>query len=541
MMALDNAVLLASCFLNAFLVLSCSESARNVVNIAQMVLLMICQLMGVFLESLNTPGKEATKKYCWDVRPNAQPGYIYHALLTNCLLMQSFKVNDEYWLGVSILMMVIVMSSIVTLGNLHLRQPSMTLPPPMDLWSPAHLALVFMAMCFMSNCQTGCSFFILIIVCQFVFMCVIRMVLQRLPKCFTVGEVMIVSQGFTLFLFSTIIEIILRLKLTGVGDFATNDVSYFSKIIVLTAAVICAIPSLTPAARSPLLFIILAAVIAVTLTLPLLWLGLGQNPLVWFFKYLFGKRKVFLIGYWLLGTMIAVSIVMVYNMHPSHKSAGVSTAVRKYFHIVAMAIYIPGLFYDPELLRLSSCIALAIFICLECIRILHIPPLGKLLDDAFGIFLDGQDQGAVILTHIYLLVGCSLPLWLYPENLEFTHGPPLPLFSGLISLGVGDTAASVIGSKFGRCRWPGTKKTIEGTLAAVLTQLVFCVALCSCGILPQYEDHLLAIIITIILTSLLEAFTTQIDNLVLPLFMYTCFQALCLHSHQNHSSTNIDL
>jgi len=40
-----------------------------------------------------------------------------------------------------------------------------------------------------------------------------------------------------------------------------------------------------------------------------------------------------------------------------------------------------------------------------------LPPFGSQLDSALQIFLDKQDAGCLVLTHIYLLLGCSLPLW----------------------------------------------------------------------------------------------------------------------------------
>ena len=47
-------------------------------------------------------------------------------------------------------------------------------------------------------------------------------------------------------------------------------------------------------------------------------------------------------------------------------------------------------------------------------RLSQIPPLFQPLQQTFVLFLDDQDQGPVILTHVYLLVGCVLPMWLYP-------------------------------------------------------------------------------------------------------------------------------
>lgn len=41
--------------------------------------------------------------------------------------------------------------------------------------------------------------------------------------------------------------------------------------------------------------------------------------------------------------------------------------------------------------------------------------------------------------------------------------------SGILALGFGDTAASIVGKRYGRWHWPGSKKTVEGTMAFVVT------------------------------------------------------------------------
>ena len=92
------------------------------------------------------------------------------------------------------------------------------------------------------------------------------------------------------------------------------------------------------------------------------------------------------------------------------------------------------------------------YFLLQSLRVLCVAPFGDTLHTYFEAFRDDQDGGLVILTHIYLLVGCSAPLWLSSQDV-----PTLAHYSGLISLGVGDTAASVIGSRFGRHHWTGKR------------------------------------------------------------------------------------
>lgn len=90
--------------------------------------------------------------------------------------------------------------------------------------------------------------------------------------------------------------------------------------------------------------------------------------------------------------------------------------------------------------------------------------------------------------------------------------------------------ASIVGVHFGRWRWPGTQKTVEGSAAAAASMLLLLwlidvtqggdgqggssrgewglVTLCTCGV------------------CVLEAFTTQIDNLFLPLVYYAALLSL---------------
>ena len=60
----------------------------------------------------------------------------------------------------------------------------------------------------------------------------------------------------------------------------------------------------------------------------------------------------------------------------------------------------------------------------------------------FQAFKDEKDQGDLVLTNIYLLAGVSLPLWL---SADLSNDNPLTLLSGVLSIGIGDAFASIIG------------------------------------------------------------------------------------------------
>lgn len=66
---------------------------------------------------------------------------------------------------------------------------------------------------------------------------------------------------------------------------------------------------------------------------------------------------------------------------------------------------------------------------------------------------DARDEGPLILTHLYLLLGCAIPLWLSGAGVQDvslgstargTNQAGLAAFAGIVSLGVGDAAVRVV-------------------------------------------------------------------------------------------------
>lgn len=102
--------------------------------------------------------------------------------------------------------------------------------------------------------------------------------------------------------------------------------------------------------------------------------------------------------------------------------------------------------------------AFSIFIFAEYVRYYALYPFGAALHVFMSEFTDHKDSGPVILSHFYLLTGCAAPLWLEGDS-SIIHQ------TGVLVLGVGDALASVVGRRYGRVYWPGSCKTVEGSLA----------------------------------------------------------------------------
>ncbi|XP_066245349.1 dolichol kinase [Euwallacea similis] len=346
-----------------------------------------------------------------------------------------------------------------------------------------------------------------------------KCLLRNAKKSFTFGEAGLTAQGLTLFLLSyfySIIEMIQReIKLSNM-----QKSTVIIQVGILGIAAFAYILNKTRVNNHYSFYYSALFLLTSTVIVPL-FLILKENPLIWIFSQVLEDvtlLKLFI--YW--SACIAIAVLAVNNQIYYAKKA--STSTRKIFHILAVLVYIPGLYYRCCFLYLASGVTLGFFFFLEILRLLCIPPLGKLLQDGYEVFRDEKDTGPLALTPIYLLVGVSLPIWLHPSPCDITDSTQftiLPLLSGLVTIGIGDTAASYVGSRIGRIKWESSSKTIEGTLACIISQVVFFLFIYYIGLLTQVTTVVIVkIVLSITITSIVEAKTSQIDNLVLPLIMY---------------------
>jgi dolichol kinase len=192
-------------------------------------------------------------------------------------------------------------------------------------------------------------------------------------------------------------------------------------------------------------------------------------------------------------------------------------------------------------------------------------------------FVDERDTGVIYITHFTLLLGLAVPMWLclvMPGAQALVQPHPLLLdapaqhgcspgsaecsgsvsgltavayallgrsrvgwsdtasallqvtagLSGLVIIGVGDTAASFVGKLFGRVPvHAGSSKTVEGTLAGISASLVaWVLVLGAVQLLPGLSAHGFSwwaqLVGATAGAGLMEAATSQLDNILLPLW-----------------------
>ncbi|EFQ92968.1 hypothetical protein PTT_09803 [Pyrenophora teres f. teres 0-1] len=161
---------------------------------------------------------------------------------------------------------------------------------------------------------------------------------------------------------------------------------------------------------------------------------------------------------------------------------------RKVFHGTMVAMLLPTMYVDPCFVALALALVLAIFILLDLVRASQLPPLSKPIARFLTPYVDGRDlRGPVVVSHMFLLIGCAIPLWLSLAGVQRTGEWPwqdwevkdrdVSMVAGVVCVGMGDAAASLVGRRYGRRKWPWAGgKSLEGSVAfavAVTVGLVF--------------------------------------------------------------------
>lgn len=184
-----------------------------------------------------------------------------------------------------------------------------------------------------------------------------------------------------------------------------------------------------------------------------------------------GNTRLVLAAYWL--NVIAVGLLVVFRLSPIYE---VDTR-RKVFHFMMVAMFLPAIYVDPGWCALALAIVLAIFLLLDLLRASQLPPLSKPITSFLSPYTDGRDHcGPVVISHIFLLIGCAIPLWLSLASLAragtgYRRGWEVPtrdlsMVAGVVCVGLGDAAASLIGRRWGHHKWLWKGgKSLEGSVA----------------------------------------------------------------------------
>jgi dolichol kinase len=193
--------------------------------------------------------------------------------------------------------------------------------------------------------------------------------------------------------------------------------------------------------------------------------------------------RLFISGHCFLVLIVGLATVLQLS-----KVAEVDTR-RKIFHGMMVLMFLPVTYIDPAYPALALTLVLAIFLLLDLLRASQVPPVAKPLTYFLAPYTDGRDhRGPVIVSHIFLLIGCAIPLWLSLADLPRVSvdddidspvsGWEVPsrdvsMVSGIVCVGMGDAAASLVGRRYGRLKWFwGGGKSLEGSLAFTIAVFV---------------------------------------------------------------------
>lgn len=342
------------------------------------------------------------------------------------------------------------------------------------------------------------------------------------PQSFTLGELILVCQAATTFLTCGLTAVCCKLAHGESCSLNHSASAGFLQAGLVSLTIFIATLDYCPRLREPRAFYIGLVLSGAFMAYPSCMIMVNHEPLSWLFMHCFDTpKRLYLMISWLILTIVAICFVSWYTSHHSESS----TVVRKVFHGVVVLAFLPGVVLDPDLMYLACGSVLGVFVMLETVRTLRIPPFGQRIHEAFSMFLDEKDCGAFVLTPVYLFVGCGTPLLLFPGRFGFGE-ITMMLVSGTVSLGIGDTVASVVGSKIGRHKWPGTVKSIEGTVASIAAQFAVYLLLLWAFQSPILRTETAFLLTVLCLNAYLEALTTQVDNLALPVFVYPVMVAL---------------
>lgn len=235
------------------------------------------------------------------------------------------------------------------------------------------------------------------------------------------------------------------------------------------------------------------------------------DPFSWLVDYIFTThQRISLFSLWLSTLTACIS----FSTSWARMVGTTNSLVRKIFHLAISVVFISGYNQDIDFMRFAVGGVFIVMFILEVIRACQLQPIARQLETVCQALRGKWDNRYLTVSHMYLLIGTFLPLWLLPNANPSKQ--KLALSCGLLSVAVGDTAAAIIGTFLGRTKLrERTGKTAEGLLGNFIVMILF--KLIWIGYAGFIEEF--SFILTALFTSIAEGVTNTCDNLILPLVM----------------------
>lgn len=332
--------------------------------------------------------------------------------------------------------------------------------------------------------------------------------LQKAKRTFTLGEASILAQ-LTSSAYSTLCFVFYT-KVSFAGPFIvdlTTEIVLFTGFIIVTTVSLTYYYSIQgPATSRRYFMIVLSVFISYSTVRNLISVSSTLNPIMWFVDHVFSThQKISLFSTWLATLTACVS----FSSSWAKLAGQTNSLVRKVFHIAISSVFITGYNQDIGFTQFAAGEMMVVMILLETLRAAQLKYIGKPLENVCKSLRGKWDNKHLTLSHIYLHIGIFLPLWLLPKGAS-----KLSLSAGLISVGVGDTAAAVVGTFFGKTSFSqASGKSLEGLIGNIIAMLIFKTYWIGS---TSFNDEF-AFIMVAIITAFAEAITKTCDNLILPL------------------------
>lgn len=327
----------------------------------------------------------------------------------------------------------------------------------------------------------------------------------------------IIKSGFNTSLSKTEIHLILVTVVNLVFNLNTDNINIiiFQKLVIsLILGLIFSYPVFK---LNKLLSLLVCGGVFYYFTSRQLLPVLKEDPIFWLILLIKQPENTKLFSAWI--GILSVSILIIFNINLEFNLR------RKIWHFLILGTVLPSVIINKSFTILGLLGGLIVLIIVEVIRVNKITFLGQFIYDQLYKFQDFKDlKGPLNLSYIYLLIGIGFPLIIQ----ELVNPAPAPndikQFIGLISLGIGDAVASIIGKRFGRIKYFGSNKTVEGSLGFFVTNLAGLYYLSDYLKLPAMDFEVL--FVTNFLATIFEGVTTMNDNLFLPLMIYIIWEVL---------------